>query len=261
MKEAMSRVVISLCGRKRSGKESAFRQILPYVRKPKEFQFATPLKKFCIDVLGLSHEQCYGSDMDRESATSYKWSDIATHIRQKYKKDPEEHLTARDVLQIIGTDLMRGQFYKNIWAEGALREAVDSNASTCVYTDTRFINEVEVSRKSEEYPNFIKAIIVRLYRDTGLTDLHPSETSLDPLDLVPQQRKLYPHQPTSHCYQLLEDSGYIKVTDSLWKANTLSAQKPGFDYLLDNNHTIDILKENMIYILKDNLIYIEPTLS
>ena len=89
----MEKCIINLCGRKRTGKESAFKLLYPYVASPQEFQFATPIKKFLIDVLGLTHGQCYGTTEERESLTKYKWGDVAEHIRKKYNKNPEDYLT------------------------------------------------------------------------------------------------------------------------------------------------------------------------
>ena len=247
------RTVISLCGRKRTGKESAFKCIQQYVQRPEEFQFATPLKKFCIEVLGLTHDQCYGPSECRESATKYTWGGIDTKIREKYGKKPEDIMTARDVLQVVGTDLMRQQFFENVWAEGGIREALRSSAKTCVYSDTRFPNEIEVTKRTSLMDReFGDSILIRLYRRTGLEDSHESETALDVYDLYPNQRAI-----ESKDHPVLLDLGYEKVSDSLWRGNSSLV----YDYLIDNNHSLDTLRKNMLFVLREQGIYQEPDCS
>jgi len=225
------------------------------VTRTEEFQFATPLKKFCIEVLGLTHDQCYGSDKDRETPTKYKWSWVATAIREKYGKDPEETMTARSVLQVVGTDLLRQQFYKDIWAEAAVREAINSTAQTCILTDTRFPNELDITRDSEFLgTDFRRSIIIRLYRETGLQDSHDSETALDIYDLESNQRSICPND-----VQTLVDRGYREVLHhGFWVAERPSLP---FDYLIDNNYTIDTLRDSVDWILQNEGIKQEPSLS
>ena len=248
------RVIISLAGRKRTGKETCYKLMYPYLDRTEEFQFATPLKKFCIEVLGLTHDQCYGADKDRETPTKYRWSWVAPEIREKYGKDPEEVITARSVLQIVGTDLLRQQFYKNIWAEAATREAINSSAQTCVLTDTRFPNELDITRDGAFLGDgFRRSIIVRLYRETGLQDSHDSETALDVYDARPNQRDICPNDS-----QVLLSRGYRCVHTGFWVAEN---PKLPFDYLIDNNYTLDTLRGSVDWILRKEEIRKEPTLS
>jgi len=251
----ISRIVINLCGRKRTGKESAFKVIQPYVDRPGEFQFATPLKKFCIEVLGLTQDQCYGTSADRETPTKYNWSWVDSDIRKKYGKPDEQVMTARDVLQVVGTDLMRQKFYRNVWAEAGIREAVNSTANTCIFTDGRFPNELDSSRDAWTMDQSFmpSSIVVRLYRDTGLSDGHDSETALDIYDIEPNQRRIAPE----HRNKLIE-RGYREINESLWESD--SSELP-FDYLLDNNSTIESLQTNIFFILKKRAILVEPSLS
>lgn len=250
------RTVISLCGRKRTGKESAYKVILPYVDRPQEFQFATPLKKFCIEVLGLTHDQCYGSSEHRESLTKYVWGDLASHIQEKWEKNPADIMTARDVLQVVGTDLMRQGFNTDVWAEGGIREALRSSANTCCFTDSRFPNEVRISREAQKMDaSFGNSILIRLYRETGLTDSHNSETALDCYDLFPCQRAL--NITLDEENQLL-DMGYQRINPTLFKSIRSDTI---YDYLIDNNGSLQQLRKNMIFILKEKGIYQEPSCS
>jgi hypothetical protein len=248
----MRQTIICLAGRKRTGKESVFKLLYQHVVDPHEFQFATPLKKHCIEVLGLTHAQCYGSDADRESPTRYTWSDIAEHIRLKYKKNLEDRLSARDVLQVVGTDLMRDQFYRNIWAEAGIRDAV-GRATTCVYTDSRFINEVQAIVDLSAQNNFGPPLICRLYRETGLVDPHTSESALDSTDVCPNQRSI---RPDDHLK--LSQTGYKQVLTNLWQGNRPSTY---YDFLIDNNSTLENLKNAVIFMLKTHKLFHEVNLS
>ena len=97
------------------------------------------------------------------------------------------------------------------------------------------------------------SIVIRLYRDTGLIDSHDSETALDSMDLVPNMRRI-----EKDLHKALLEVGYLMINESLWKSN--DSQLP-FDYLIDNNSTLDSLRENILYILNDKGLMIEPSLS
>lgn len=153
--------------------------------KARTMSFADPLKKFCIDVLGLSEQQCYGQSGERETPTGIKWTDI----NLKYSKPHsakwldganwDAKLTARDVLQIVGTDVLRN-FYQNIWSMAAVNAAKVAPEKVIVFTDTRFPNEIYSFLDSQKAGE-MRVIVVRLYRD-GADDSHPSETALDSWD-------------------------------------------------------------------------------
>ena len=45
----------------------------PFVRA---YNFADPLKRMCIGLFGLTREQCYGTDEEKNSLTDILWDDI-----------------------------------------------------------------------------------------------------------------------------------------------------------------------------------------
>lgn len=253
----MSKILIALAGRKRTGKETVYKLMYSYLNRPAEFQFATPLKKFCIDVLGLTWEQCYGPDAARESPTQYRWGWVNKDIREFYKKQSDDVMTARDVLQVVGTDLMREQFYKDIWAEAGVRAAINSDAISCIFSDTRFTNEIRAIREMSSKLNYHKPLIIRLYRETQLIDSHKSECALDVHDVVSNQRRI-----ADDMKDILEMTGYQKITPTLWKGGKCSfSDHSYYDYLIDNNFTVESLRENITLILKETGLYQEPSLS
>jgi hypothetical protein len=240
-----ARVLVLVAGKKRTGKDTTFHAMRPLVARPEEFSFATPLKRFCIEVLGLTHDQCYGPDAQRETLTRYRWGDAgitSLDICKRYEKTPGTPMTAREVLQVFGTDLLRNGLYQNIWAEAGIREAVNSNAMTSVITDARFPNEMTAHT---HFPGvFSKVILIRVFRKTGLEDTHLSETSLDSWD--PQQGV----RDLTQIRSVLENKGYAPVgADThlwVWKDRGDQSQ---FTYLLNNNEKISDLNRRVQKIL------------
>lgn len=226
------RSMFLLAGRKRIGKDTAFEVIKGICNNTGGFFFAKPLKDFCITALGLTHEQMYGTNAERESPTLYSWGSVHKNIRTKYKKREDEFLTAREVLQVIGTDIMREQFNPLVWAEAGVRAATNSKFQCCVFTDVRMRNEITAACNiTEQAQGFLLPVIVRIYRDTGLVDGHVSETDLDCYDAIPNQRNIKQGVPT----------GYTQLATGLY---TRTDSGNPFDYLLDNNGTIEEFKFN-----------------
>ena len=107
--------------------------------------FAEPLKNFCVSVLGLDKEQCYGTDEQKNSKTRYSWKNIPQEIRDKYP-DKSGKMTGREVMQVFGTDMIRDFFHKDIWVDALKRDIDNSGADYYLITDVRFLSEVETIR-------------------------------------------------------------------------------------------------------------------
>ena len=74
----------------------AAQNIWPFV---KAFSLADPLKVICINLFGLTYEQCYGSDDDKNSPVNIKWEHVPG------VKNKKGYLTAREFMQTFGTDI------------------------------------------------------------------------------------------------------------------------------------------------------------
>lgn len=138
--------------------------------------FADDLKTFCINVLGLTETQCYGSDADKNSPTRYLWKNLPEAIQRKYP-DKSGAMTAREVLQVFGTDVIREYFGTHIWVEALHNKILRSESDYFFITDVRFSNETEIIRS---WGGQIWQIDgpQRGERAT-MADPHPSETELD----------------------------------------------------------------------------------
>jgi len=194
-------MIIGFGHRKRTGKDSSG----SYLVKEhgwNRISFADPLKRAAIAIFGFTHQQCYGSDTDKETV------------------DPRWGFSPRYAFQKLGDDL-RKMFGDDIWvrsAEAKIRKIADDGPELPVVTfpytvvpkdvyktlvlagssfsdpvivtpdghtfrqmtknvtitDVRYPNEAEMIRRNG-------GIVVRIDRPSlgRPTDEHPSETAMD----------------------------------------------------------------------------------
>lgn len=180
--------------------KTAFREKANKISKI--YNFADPLKKLvCHQVLGIPLKNLYGTDEDKNQLTEFIWENMPDNIAFAYsdKKEvlireyPEAafpirdsqyitvprkgRMTAREVMQIVGTDLFRKCFSDNVWVDATFRTIEnDANKPELVafIPDVRFPSEVDAIINHGGY-------IIRLSRSL-YQDSHPSETSLDDYD-------------------------------------------------------------------------------
>jgi hypothetical protein len=151
--------IICFAGRKQSGKSSCCEYLYEQLKDKCSVQiynFADPLKQVCIDVLGLAPRQCYGEDKYKNELVDCQWN--------------EKQLTAREVMQILGTDILRTMQH-NVWAGATIRKIQRDNPDVALIGDCRFPNEVEAVQK-------VGGIVIKLNRNIYHSD-HTSETALD----------------------------------------------------------------------------------
>ena len=148
----------------------------------KLYSFADPLKQMCIEILGLTEDQCYGTNDQKNSLTKLNWKDMPgiTYVpaksmggsgdREIFAPRKTNNMTAREVLQYIGTDIFR-KMYHDVWVDATLRKMKIEQPEVAVVVDVRFPNEVEGIQK-------IGGKVIRLTR-SPFKDEHDSETKLD----------------------------------------------------------------------------------
>ena len=151
--------IICFAGRKQSGKSSCCEYLYEQLKDKCSVQiynFADPLKQVCIDVLGLAPRQCYGEDKYKNELVDCQWNG--------------KQLTAREVMQILGTDILRTMQH-NVWTGATIRKIQRDNPDVALIGDCRFPNEVEAVQK-------VGGIVIKLNRNIYHSD-HASETALD----------------------------------------------------------------------------------
>jgi len=143
--------------------------------------FADPVKDICVNCLGLTDNQVYGADQEKNTFTKYCWENIPDHIKQGYGGEKFGNLTAREVMQIVGTDIFRNYFSKNVWVDCLMSRVNQSSADIVLVDDLRFDSEAEALMSHG-------AMVIHLQRMWGKGGSHKSENGLN-LDLF----NGYPH--------------------------------------------------------------------
>lgn len=181
--------IIVISGKKQSGKSTLAEFICEYwiaMHKKKSYKdadckiysFADPLKQFCINVMGLTYKQCYGSDEDKNSSTDIKWSSQPKEIQKAYAKKnrkkqlvyPKGYMTAREVMEVIGTQVVR-KAKPDAWCRACYNLIKQEAPSLAVIADGRNPNEITVGTE-------MGAKAIRLLRNPH-NPTSPSETALD----------------------------------------------------------------------------------
>lgn len=156
--------ILGFAGRKQSGKTTCSEFVSKYCNGSIEpfncakiYNFADPLKKdICINILGLTHEQCYGEDIDKNTLTNIFWEG--------------KELTAREVMQFVGTDIFR-KMKTDVWAGATINKINLEKPRLAIIADCRFPNEVEAIKSAGGF-------VIKLMRNPHNSD-HDSETALD----------------------------------------------------------------------------------
>lgn len=157
--------IIAFAGRKQSGKTTCSNVVLDFWnsivdntgQSAKIYNFADTLKQdICMNILGLSEKQCYGSDEDKNVITDIEWDG--------------SKLTAREVMQFVGTDIFR-KMKNDVWASAAINKIKKESPQLAIIADCRFPNEVKAIKDCG-------GIVIKLTRNPFNSD-HSSETALD----------------------------------------------------------------------------------
>lgn len=130
----------------------------------KMYAFADPLKDICVSLLGLTKNQVFGSDEEKNSLTNISWEDMPGNKKRKGK------MTAREVMQFVGTDIFR-KMKNDIWIESILNRIKADSPEIAVISDVRFLNETEALLD-------VNAYIVALTRNMNPDAEHASEKDI-----------------------------------------------------------------------------------
>jgi hypothetical protein len=133
----------------------------------KVYHFADYLKKICIDLFDLKHEQVYGTDEDKNTFTPYPAG--GSSLKDKDVLD-NVNMTAREFLQYLGTDVMR-KIKDTVWVDATIKLINQEQPSIAVIPDVRFKNEVHAIHDAG-------GEVIRLDRNL-LDSNHVCECSLD----------------------------------------------------------------------------------
>ncbi len=139
---------ITLCGKKRSGKNTVANAIRDYVVghkmlwKIQEASFAKPLRQILGILYGISDELLY-DDTKKDMLVDVTWEEL-----QLDSDGRQGQMTLRELLQVFGTDLCRELWSENVWAQIPFRKNYPDNTLVLI-TDARFENELRMSKKHQ----------------------------------------------------------------------------------------------------------------
>lgn len=180
--------VYGLCGEKSSGKNT-FASFAKEILGNNDFccaevALADPLKKFCIDYLGLPSRACYGSE-EEKNATFSRWGEVFNpKLLLQFNKQPGDLISGREVLQVVGTEIFRGSFLSTFWIDimtkSTLLEAQQDGVDFVFITDVRFKNEVD--RLNE-----IGAKVIRIKRNIERVQQIPHASELE-MQQIPESK-------------------------------------------------------------------------
>ena len=146
-------IIIGIAGAKSSGKSTLanhlFYQLIDISKTSppscKIFNWADALKDFCINILGLSYEMCHGNEDHKNVLTRYSWDKMPMEVRMNNSQNNIPRtgfMTARNVMQVVGTDIIRKFFSDDIWINATVSKMNIVNPLVALIADTRFKAEV-----------------------------------------------------------------------------------------------------------------------
>ena len=195
--------IIAFAGRKQSGKTTCsefvqkyFNGVIEPLNSAKIYNFADPLKQdICINILGLTEYQCYGTDDQKNELVDCYWD--------------TKQLTAREVMQMVGTDMFRAM-QKNVWSSATIRKIQNDKPKLAIIADCRFPNEVDAVKDAG-------GIVIKLTRNPHNSD-HTSEIALDPnnfdqsnFDLVVDNRNISIDEQNTSLMLFLQNKGILPL--------------------------------------------------
>jgi hypothetical protein len=156
--------------------------IWPYI---KQYNFADSLKQdVCINILGLTWDQCYGTDEQKNTLTNLLWEDMPGVVVETNEKkvkaaksfglivrDAGGNMSAREVMQFVGTDIFR-KMYGQVWVDSCINRINAEGSQIALIGDCRFPNEVEGIQKAG-------GKVLRFTRNPYPEDTHSSELALE----------------------------------------------------------------------------------
>ncbi|NJL70103.1 MAG: hypothetical protein HC888_00210 [Candidatus Competibacteraceae bacterium] len=167
------------------------------------YSFADRLKSdVCVNLLGLTIEQVYGTDEQKNQLTNFTWDRLPQSIAFQYSneyvtiqnplsEDGEDfmhvprtgRMTAREVMQVVGTDVFRKMFDDQIWVNSTYSRIARDKPKYAIISDVRFRAEVDSIISRGGY-------VIRLGRQVA-GDNHASEIDLDGYDWLKHSDKAF----------------------------------------------------------------------
>lgn len=188
-------ILIGLTGLAGSGKNFVADQITAKYESVRQIAFADPLKHVVHHMFDVPLEDCY-TEKGKASKTWYTWADCrpaveeAKHAGLRIDGGLRSPMSVRDLLQWVGTDLVRGCWNDQHWILLAERRIKSATEEIVIVTDVRFQNEANavmglggtilrpVGRRAEGVPQHVSECVDGITVG-GMIDNSPGKTPAD----------------------------------------------------------------------------------
>jgi len=138
----------------------------------KGYNFADPLKRMAMVMFGLTREQCYGTDEQKNSLTDIWWWNIPGY--SGIQNFDERKMTAREFMQVFGTNIMR-KIKDNVWVDLCINQIKQDNPNLALIGDCRFKNEIDAVHAAG-------GKVIYFTRNSESSDGHESEQAAKYID-------------------------------------------------------------------------------
>ena len=193
----------------------------------KGYNFADPLKRMLMVMFGLSREQVYGSNEQKNSLTEVRWENMPGVITPKdieymehdnkvlapynikdlrLTQHAEGAMTARELMQYFGTDIMR-KIKDNVWPDLCLNQIKQDNSNLAVIGDCRFKNEIDAVQTAG-------GKVIGLTKNAHASDGHASEqiaNYLDDCDYVVDNENMTIEEQCQAVLEKVKEWGYSGI--------------------------------------------------
>jgi hypothetical protein len=149
----------------------------------KLYSFADNLKSICQELFDIPTESLWGTDNQKNKKQKHLlWENMPKAINSSFMKKllpvdakksrgwKEGPMTAREFMQVLGTDIMR-KIYGSVWVNSTIKKMTQEQSELAIIADVRFPNEAKAIEDAG-------GTVIRLTRVIK-EDNHPSEIALD----------------------------------------------------------------------------------
>ena len=147
--DGVNKRIIALTGLKGSGKDTTADYIIKNYSNWEKDSFAAVLKDITSVLFGWDRKMLAGETVEdrakREEKDEY-WS-------KKFGRD----ITPRNMLQFLGTDVLRTHLHEDIWVNALERKILNTDKNIII-TDCRFKNEIDMLRQ-------LGGLVIRIERE------------------------------------------------------------------------------------------------
>lgn len=143
-------MIIGINGFKQVGKSTAAAALCEN-HDFEELSFADALKRGLAAIFNLDIKFFLGTDDEKNKPTWVRWDMLADPVAAKQAIGGtiyDDYITYREMMQLVATEVFR-KWMPDIWVLTSLR-GLDS-ARNYVFSDVRFINEIEAIKSSGGY--------------------------------------------------------------------------------------------------------------